>query len=151
MKIRLFVCLICSLCFLGEVKAQSPALSYHPVTPCRVIDTRVDVLLGFPHANQPYLVPLATQPTRCGLPNDLTGVVAYSINITVVPRTSTLSFLAAFPAGTPMPNTSTLNDPLGIVMSNHAVVQALQSQSRAITFFATDDTDLIIDVDGYYN
>ncbi len=56
--------------------------------------------------------------------------------------------LTAWPAGQPQPGTSTLNAPTGTVTANAAIVQG--GTDGEISVFAYDDTDLIIDVNGYF-
>jgi hypothetical protein len=67
--------------------------------------------------------------------------------MTVVP-TGTLSFLTTWPAGSAQPLASTLNDPTGTIVANAAIVPA--GTGGSISVFVTDQTDLIIDVNGYF-
>jgi parallel beta-helix repeat protein len=121
-------------------------LQFYPVTPCRLVDTR--------HANAPLGGPFIpglntrTFPLTsgsCGIPS---GVQAYSLNLAAVPRNGTLSFLTAWAAGQAQPLAATLNAPTGTVVSNAAIVPA--GTGGSISVFATQDTDLVIDVNGYF-
>ena len=67
--------------------------------------------------------------------------------MTVVP-TAPLGYLTTWPAGSPQPVVSTLNDPTGTVTSNAAIVPA--GVNGAITVYVTNPTDLIIDINGYF-
>jgi hypothetical protein len=122
-----------------------PGLRFVPVTPCRVADTH--------NPNGPFGGPfLAAQATRgfavpsssCGIPST---AQAYSVNVTVVPHT-TLGFLTMFPCGQPLPLASTLNSVDGRVKAAAAIVPA--GTSSSICAFATEDTELIIDINGYF-
>ncbi len=129
----------------GNVPPLGRDMSYVPVTPCRMVDTR-----GSPGAfGQPAL---AAQTTRSFTPFDSPCAVprnarAYALNVTVVPK-GTLGFLSIWPTGYPQPLVSTLNSPDGRIKANAAIVPA--GSSGAIDVMATDDTELIIDINGYF-
>jgi hypothetical protein len=82
--------------------------------------------------------------SACGLPG---SAAAYSINMTVVP-TGSLGYLTTWPTGSPQPLVSTLNDPTATIVANAAIVPA--GTGGSIEVFATDQTHLIIDVNGYF-
>lgn len=119
---------------------------FYPLTPCRVIDSRLIANpLGPPHfaGGQPRTVNMAGV---CGIP---AGAKAYSLNFTVVtPPAGTLGFLTAWPTGIQQPVVSTLNAPNGGVVANAAVVPA--GSNGAIDVFVTDTVDVIIDINGYF-
>jgi hypothetical protein len=121
------------------------ALSFYPVAPCRVADTR--------NANGPFGGPsLAAGGTRsftipasgCSIPST---AQAYSLNVTVVPA-GPLSYLTAWPTGASQPFVSTLNSFDGSIVANAAIVPA--GASGAVSVFVTDATDVILDVNGYF-
>jgi hypothetical protein len=124
------------------------ALHFYPVTPCRVVDTRV----GQNKAGAFGPPGLAAYSSRdfpilsggCGIP---ATAQAYSLNMTAAPQ-GPLSFLSTWPAGQPYPNVSTLNSPGGGTLANAAIVPA--GTNGAITVVAGNPTDLIIDVNGYF-
>ena len=59
-----------------------------------------------------------------------------------------LYFLAAYPAGDNLPAVSTLNDALGQTIANAAIVVA--GTGGAISVYPSNDTDLAIDINGYF-
>jgi hypothetical protein len=126
------------------------ALSFYPVAPCRVADTRTG--FGFSGAfGPPSLAGGGTrnfplQQGACGIPS---SAQAYSLNLTVVlPSGGQLGYLTVFPDGQPLPNTSTVNAPNGGVVGSAAIVAA--GTAGAISVFSSDATDLLIDVNGYF-
>lgn len=122
------------------------ALAFYPLAPCRVIDTRGPggplggpSLSGGTQRDFPVL-----QAANCNIPDT---AQAYSLNFTVVPR-HTLGYLSVWPTGAPRPVVSTLNDPTGTTVANAALVPA--GSAGDISTYVTDDTDLIVDIDGYF-
>jgi hypothetical protein len=123
----------------------SQNMAFYPVTPCRVADTRNSTAtFGGPAlaGGVPRTFPVPS--SGCGIP---AGAQAYAFNMTVVP-TGALGFLSSWPAGSPQPLVSTLNALTGAVTSNAAIVPA--GVNGAISVYATDTTDLIIDINGYF-
>jgi hypothetical protein len=123
-------------------------LNFYPVTPCRVADTRSTQgksgAFGPPSlaANASRNFPILS--SGCGIPG---SAQAYSLNMTVVPH-GPLGFLSAWPAGQAFPNVSTLNSPTGSTLANAAIVTA--GTSGSITVDASNPTDFIIDINGYF-
>lgn len=123
-------------------------LVYYPLTPCRVVDTRIDYRLPGPFGPPS----MATRETRrfrfptspCTVPQ---GASAYSMTITAVPQ-GALQFLTAWPAGGPQPNVSSINSPAGRVLANSVILPA--SADGSIDVFAFNQTDFIIDINGYF-
>jgi hypothetical protein len=126
--------------------ASAPSgLVFYPVTPCRIMDTRGPVgPLGGPilGAGSTRTVPVLS--STCGIPGT---AAAYSLNMTVVPTTA-LGFLTTWPTGIAQPLVSTLNDPTGTIVANAAIVPS--GTGGSINVFVSDQTDLIIDVNGYF-
>lgn len=123
----------------------STALAFYPVTPCRLVDTRGAVgPLGAPSlsAQQERVFPVLT--STCNVP---TTAQAYAFNYTVVPKTP-LSWLTTWPTGQSRPLVSTLNAPTGAITANAAFVPA--GNNGDISVYVTNDTDLIIDINGYF-
>lgn len=136
-------------CAPGNITVTRAVKSYFvPLPPCRLMDTREGQ--GFSGAfGPPTFEPLATREVpvtagRCGVPN---GATAYSLNVTVVPK-GPLGFVTIWPSGRPQPVVSTLNAVHGGVLANAAIVPA--GNLGSIQVFATDRTDIILDINGYF-
>jgi hypothetical protein len=133
----------------GYFTSATNGLEFYPVTPCRLVDTRVS---SFQSGFGPPSIPAGgtrsfTIPSNnaCGIP---ATAAAYSLNITAVPQ-QTLGFLSIWPTGQPLPNVSTLNVyTAGTVVANAAIVPA--GGNGAVSAYVTDATDLIIDINGYF-
>jgi hypothetical protein len=123
-------------------------LQFYSVTPCRVADTRTGQnfsgAFGPPSlaANAQRNFPI--QSGQCGLP---ATAQAYALNMTAVPQ-GPLGFLSTWPAGQPYPGVSTLNSSEGNIIANAAIV--LAGTGGGITVVASNPTDLIIDIVGYF-
>jgi Abnormal spindle-like microcephaly-assoc'd, ASPM-SPD-2-Hydin len=112
-------------------------LSLYTVTPCRVLDTRN----GAGAFNGTLAVPVHT--STCAPPST---AKSYILNATVVPPAS-LSYLTLWAAGGSQPEVSTLNATDGAVTSNMAIVP---TTNGSIDAFATDSTQLILDISSYF-
>jgi hypothetical protein len=132
----------------GNIFSAPGPLTFIALTPCRVMDTRS--AFGFTGAfgppslsgGTPRQVPIPS--SSCNVPSN---AAAYSLNITVVPP-GPLGYLTVGPAGQPLPNVSTLNAPTGGVVANAAIV--LAGTGGAIQVLASNPTDVVIDINGYY-
>jgi hypothetical protein len=123
----------------------SSALRFVPVTPCRLVDTRnANGSLGGPAISGGSARGF-TIPGACNIPST---ALAYSLNLTVVPH-STLGYVTMWPTGQPQPVVSTLNSLDGRIKSNAAIVPA--GTGGAVSVFATDTTDAILDINGYFD
>lgn len=120
--------------------ANAAKLQWISVTPCRLVDTRNTHSPIRGGSSQSYPVP---QLGGCNIP---TSAAAYSLNVTVVPQTR-LGYLSIWPTGEDQPLVSTLNSD-GRVKANAAIVPA--GYNRSVSVYATDTTDLILDIDGYF-
>ena len=128
------------------VPSSGSTLAFYAVNPCRVVDTRgANGDLGGPYLHGRQERDFPVRESDCGLPNN---AAAYSMNFTVVPKGPRVSYLTVWPAGQSQPVVSTLNDPTGTNVANAALVPA--GTNGSIATFATDDTDLLVDVDGYF-
>ena len=117
------------------------AVQFVPVTPCRLADTRQTQTPIEGGAFQFFNVP---QLGGCNIPATAS---AYSLNVTVVPH-QPLGYLTIWPSGRPQPTVSTINSPDGRIKANAAIVPA--GASAAVSVFATDTTDVILDINGYF-
>jgi len=121
------------------------ALLFYPVVPCRIADTRGDAgPFGGPEMESGEARAFEIPASRCNIP---TNAAAYSLNVTVVPD-GFLSYLTAWPTGSTMPNVSTLNSFDGEVVADAAIVPA--GTNGSIDIFVTNDTQVILDIDGYF-
>jgi hypothetical protein len=131
---------------------SAPALSYFPLTPCRVVDTRQIYRpqtgpFGPPTMargeRRTFRFPQASQ--YCQIP---AGARAYSMTITVAPP-NPLQFLTAWPTGESQPNVSSINSPSGRTLANSIIAPAGAS-TGGIDIFVLDTSDIIIDITGYF-
>jgi hypothetical protein len=120
-------------------------LQFYKLTPCRIADTR--------NSNGPLGGPFIAGGTSRSFPvntacNIPASATAYSLNFTAVPHGS-LTYLTAWPEGQPLPLASVLNAPTGTVVANAALIPA-GTPNGGVSVFASDDADVIIDIDGYF-
>ncbi len=133
--------------------SQQSTLLFYPLMPCRVADTRKSNLpqgLGLPHlsAGMPRDFPVLNAAS-CNIP---AGAQAYSLNFTAIPYPSLghqLGYLEVWPKDQqPTHPVSTLNNPTGTFVANAAIVPS--GTGGAITAYASSDTDVAIDINGYF-
>ena len=122
------------------------ALQFVSVTPCRVVDTRgPNGPFGGPAlqggAERDFAIPSGP---CAGIPSN---AAAYSLNVTAVPQGS-LDYLTTWPTGLTQPFISTLNSYDGRIKANAAIVPA--GNGEAISVYATNTTNLLLDIDGYF-
>jgi hypothetical protein len=129
------------------VAATDPsALAFYPVTPCRVADTRnATGSLGGPSitGGQSRTFPILSAST-CGIP---AAAQVYSLNIAAVPS-GPLGYVTAWATGQSQPTTSLLNALTGTVTANAALIAA--GTGGSINLFASNTTDVVIDINGYF-
>jgi uncharacterized repeat protein (TIGR01451 family) len=127
------------------VLPSGPALSFVPITPCRVVDTRGTAgPFGGPAMGAGTSRSFVLTAGSCGVPPN---AVAFSLNVTVVPH-GPLGYLTIWPSDQPRPVASTLNSFDGRVKANAAIVPA--NASGAVSVYATDTTDAVLDLNGYF-
>jgi uncharacterized repeat protein (TIGR01451 family) len=124
---------------------------FYPMTPCRVADTRAFAgfteQFGAPSMGAGTSRSFAVQSSVCNVP---TVAAAYSLNVTVVPQTDSLDYLTTWPTGLTQPNASTLNSWTGTAVANAAVVPAGTGTGGPIDIYASDPTDVLFDISGYF-
>jgi hypothetical protein len=122
--------------------SAATGLRYIAVTPCRLVDTRSVATGGpfIPSGASKDFFPVGA----CGIP---ASAQAYSLNVAVVPH-GPLGFLTVWPAGQTRATVATLNSLDGRIKSNAAIVPA--GAGGAVSAFATNDTDVILDINGYF-
>jgi probable HAF family extracellular repeat protein len=126
-------------------------LTFYPLTPCRVADTRSNQYpqgLGQPHliAGLPRDFPI---PISSCIPGDARPI-AYSFNLTAIPyEGKPMGFLTIWPSGFPPDDpVSTLNNPNAVTVANAAI--AAGGQDEEVTIYTNADSDLAIDINGYF-
>ncbi|HEX4773636.1 MAG TPA: choice-of-anchor D domain-containing protein [Bryobacteraceae bacterium] len=125
--------------------SAAAGLDFYPVTPCRLVDTRsAAASLAGPSLDDNETRSFPLLAGACNLPS---SAQAYSLNFTVVPH-GAFGYLSVWPTGHDQPFVSTLNAFTGTVTSNAAIVPA--GTNGDVSVFVTDETDLIIDVNGYF-
>jgi hypothetical protein len=116
-----------------------------PIIPCRIADTRdPDGPFGGPAIAGGTFRDFVIPNSACGIPST---AAAYSMNVAVVPR-GTLGYLTLWPSGQSKQLVVTLNFNDGRVKSNAAIVRA--GTNGAVSVFATDTTDVVLDISGYF-
>ncbi len=126
----------------------SEAITFHPVIPCRVMDTRADQgksgPFGPPAMAGGTLRDVPIPLSGCGIP---ASAVAYSLNITVLPR-GYFGYLITWPSGLTRPRVSTLNSWDGDLVTNAAIVPA--GIAGNISILVSDTADVLVDINGYF-
>jgi len=130
---------------------SNSTLAFYTLPPCRVADTRQSS--GYPQGlGAPSLTGGMARQFPILLSNCIPQGVspqAYSFNFTAVPD-EPLGYLTVWPFGQSQPVVSTLNDVTGTVVANAAIVPAGTDNKGSIEAFASNNTDLIIDINGYF-
>jgi hypothetical protein len=126
----------------------SPPLPFVAITPCRIVDTRVNVADGFHEPNfsdnETRTFDLPNSPDCTGLPAT-TG--AWSLNVQFRPI-SQASYITLFPTGTTRPGVSTtVATPAGFT-TDAAIVPA--GTSGDIDVYCQYAGRVVIDINGYY-
>ena len=94
-------------------------------------------------ANQARVVPVPS--SNCGVP----ASAAYSLNfVSITPPGQAVGWVAAWPDDKPWPGTVILNAPQGGIVNNSATV--LAGADGGIQVLATDNSDIVIDMNGYF-
>jgi len=117
--------------------AGTGGLNLYSVPPCRVLDTRAAVTQAF---TGNLVVNIGGY---CGVPPAASAVI---VNASVVPA-GPLGYLTLWGSGNSAPLAASLNASDGVITSNMAIVPLA---SGNITAFASDSTQLILDVTGYF-
>jgi hypothetical protein len=129
-------------------------LSYTPINPCRILDTRATVAgplaPNVARTFDGYSTNFAAQGgtgSGCGIPN---GVAALAMNVYAVNPTN-LGFIKVWPANGPEPDVSTVNYQPGITaIATGTLVPVDQANSNQFTAKSPATVDFIADVVGYF-
>ena len=133
----------------ARVTSTTAGLTFVPITPCRVVDTRdktKSAAFGAPglSAMKARTIPIPT--SNCSIP---ASAAAYEADFVVVPPTGTnVGWLAAWQDDITWPGTVVLNAVQGGIVGNTAIVSA--GTDGGIQVMATSATDLVIDLTGYF-
>ncbi len=119
--------------------ADPPGMTFVPVTPCRLLDTRQQD--ARPGAGTTIRVDVSG---RCGVPG---GGGAVSLTVTATDA-STGGYVTVKAAGTPLPETSNVNFRPGAAAANSAVVAL--SADGAVEAFVSSGAHVIVDVSGVF-
>jgi hypothetical protein len=133
--------------FSASPLVTTSGLLFISTPPCRVVDTRDAAEpsgFGPPFLSGDAARSFSIPSGACGIP---ATAQAYSLNVTVVPD-GELGYLTVWPTGQSQPLVSTLNSLDGDVQANAAIVAG--GTGGALSVFATDDTDLVMDINGYF-
>jgi hypothetical protein len=119
--------------------------AYYEVSPARLMDTRAG--LGAPKAKIGPLAKVDLQVAgRGGVP--AAGAGAVVLNVTITGPTMD-SFVTAYPAGETRPDASSVNFAKGWLGSNNVTVK-LGTGGKVSVYNRNGDTDVVVDVVGYY-
>ncbi len=135
---------------LGDATAD---LVYTPVTPCRILDTRVAggaLAANVARTFDGFAASFATQGgalSNCALPN---GVAALAMNVYAVNPTN-LGFIALWPADKVEPPVSTVNYQAGIVaIATGTIVPVDASSNNRFSAKSSAVVDMVADVVGFF-
>ena len=136
--------------------SSSSDLVYTPITPCRIIDTRIASLGAFAAGSQQSFIgwgsSFAAQggaANSCGLPLN-TDNAAIAVNFAVV-GPATDGYITAYPTNASRPLAATLNFYAGDVKANNTILKLSQAGTGPhFNIYSTSASHLIADVVGYY-
>jgi subtilisin family serine protease len=129
-----------------------PDLSYYPLTPCRILDTRnASGPVGGPplSGGSARVFPIVGS---CGIPPSARAI---SINVTAIDPPVN-GEIVLYPGNrATAPNTSTLSLMPGLTRANHAVLSLALDGNGTLAALARiaggSQVNLVVDVDGYYD
>jgi hypothetical protein len=124
-----------------------PDATYHPLSPARLLDTRIGIGLLPGRLGPGGTLDLKVTGVG-GVP--ATGVTAVALNVAVTNASGPLSWLAVWPKGSPRPNASNLNFSAGVSISN--LVMARVGADGSVSMFNNlGSVDVVADVQGWYS
>ena len=139
----------------GDADAE---LVFVPVTPCRIIDTRLaggqlaaNTARGFDVTVIPTNYAFqGGDATDCGGAGTVGSYAAAVINFVAV-RPGAEGFLTAYPFNAPQPTSSTLNYTTNSIVANNAIVRLDQGAStNELNVFSSAPTHVVADLVGYF-
>jgi hypothetical protein len=128
-------------------------LVYTPVTPCRIVDTRIAVggalaagVAGTFDVDSSNLADQGGSATGCGIPL----AVAQAVTMTIVAvHPAGRGHLTAWGLG-PQPTTSVLNYAANDVIANTAIIPVVPGGGDDFALFSLATTHVVVDVLGYF-
>lgn len=131
-------------------------LVYVPVTPCRILDTRVaggvipaNSFRDFDLTDVVRFAPQGGDTSNCGI-GDKGSFAAAALNITVV-NPGTAGYITAFPYLASQPTAATINYTAGDIRNGLAIVRLDQSPATyEFSVYSFAQTHLVADVVGYF-
>jgi YVTN family beta-propeller protein len=132
----------------ASIIAGDTGLQFVPVTPCRIVDTRLaNGTFGGPPIQGGTYRSFPIPQSTCNIPG-IAAAAAYSLNVTLVPiQNGPVGYLTIWPAGESQPLVSTMNSD-GRIKANAAVVPA--GVIGGVSVFVANTTNVLIDIDGYF-
>ncbi len=139
---------------LGEIAND---LVFVPITPCRIIDTRLAVGQIAANSVRSFDVTAVTDysfqggdSSNCSGAGAVGSFAAAAINFTVVTPTAA-GYITAFPFLGTQPTAATVNYSAGSIVGNYAVVKLDQGASaNELNVYSFAQTHLVADLVGYY-
>ena len=130
------------------IASAGPASSFFLITPCRLLDTRDPIGPYGGPAIGANAVRNVVVTGRCGVP---AGAVSVSLNVTVISAGTNGWFtLYPGPAGTPTPNTATINFSTGKTRGNNAIIRLGSDGSLNVANSSATTQGFVIDLTGYF-
>ncbi len=139
---------------LGVVRATQPAgaVTFVPITPCRVMDTRTEFNVG-PKSSPLGPGEVHTVNTTTGNTGNCTGIpstaTAVSLNVTAVGATLP-TFLTVWATGAAQPDASSLNPVPGAPPTPNAVTTGISANGQFDMYNLQGNVHVLADINGYY-
>ena len=130
----------------GYVSTTANAGLFTPVTPARLLDTRIG-LGGVTGPVKPGQTVRVQVTGVGGIPSS--GVEAVAFNLTATDSAGP-SFITAYPDSQARPLASNLNFTNGETIANRVIVPVVDGYVDLFNDFAGSDTQLVLDVNGYF-
>ena len=131
--------------------SNSGPLYFIPVPPCHLVDTRAGRgMTG--EFGSPFITAGQTRtfhPAQGACPGIPSTAKAFSFNVTAAPTGGILGYMTLWPSSQTQPLVSTLNALKGGSVSNAAIVPA--GSDGGVSAFVTNDSDLMVDINGYFD
>lgn len=137
----------------GALAAASSAQDlFTPITPCRILDTRLSTPMAANTTRTFYVTgttgfaPQGGKSGGCGIP---AGATAIAGTVTSVGSTAT-GWLTLYPAGAALPNASMLSYPKGMTITSGETTTIAGGAAKPLAIRVHAQTNVVFDVTGYY-